>query len=82
MCGIFRVGEIDPESVTAEKRRLRCARRPDERELIKALLASRRWSESAAETLEPQRVRPICWKQHDSRICGTNSTTFSNKRKM
>jgi arginyl-tRNA synthetase len=56
MCGIFRVGEIDPESVTAESVDFDLLNEPDERELIKALLDFPTLVESAAETLEPQRV--------------------------
>jgi arginyl-tRNA synthetase len=56
MCGIFRVGEIDPESVTAENVDFEVLSEPDERELIKALLDFPSVVESAAETLEPQRV--------------------------
>jgi arginyl-tRNA synthetase len=56
MCGIFRVGEIDPESVTAENVDFDVLNEPDERELIKALLDFPALVESAAETLEPQRV--------------------------
>jgi arginyl-tRNA synthetase len=56
MCGIFRVGEIDLESVTAENVDFDLLSEPDERELIKALLDFPALVESAAETLEPQRV--------------------------
>jgi arginyl-tRNA synthetase len=56
MCGIFRVGEIDPESVTAENVNFDVLNEPEEQELIKALLDFPAVVESAAETLEPQRV--------------------------
>ena len=56
MCGIFRVGEIDPESVSADNVDFDVLSEPDERELIKALLDFPALVESAAETLEPQRV--------------------------
>jgi arginyl-tRNA synthetase len=56
MCGIFRVGEIDPESVTAENVNFDVLNEPEEQELIKALLDFPALVESAAETLEPQRV--------------------------
>jgi arginyl-tRNA synthetase len=56
MCGIFRVGEIDPESVSGENVDYDVLSEPDERELIKALLDFPALVESAAETLEPQRV--------------------------
>jgi arginyl-tRNA synthetase len=56
MCGIFRVGEIDPESVSAENVSFDVLNEPEEQELIKALLDFPVLVESAAETLEPQRV--------------------------
>jgi arginyl-tRNA synthetase len=56
MCGIFRVGEIDPQSVTAENVNFDVLNEPEEQELIKALLDFPAVVESAAETLEPQRV--------------------------
>jgi arginyl-tRNA synthetase len=56
MCGIFRVGEIDPDSVTAENVNFDVLNEPEEQELIKALLDFPAVVESAAETLEPQRV--------------------------
>ena len=56
MCGIFRVGDIDPASVSAEGAPLDVLTEPEEQELIKALLDFPAIVESAAETLEPQRV--------------------------
>ena len=56
MCGIFRVGEIDPESVSADDAPLDVLTEAEEQELIKALLDFPALVESAAETLEPQRV--------------------------
>jgi arginyl-tRNA synthetase len=56
MCGIFRVGEIDPASVTADGARLEVLTEPEEQELIKALLDFPALVESAAETLEPHRI--------------------------
>jgi arginyl-tRNA synthetase len=56
MCGIFRVGEIDPESVTADNVNFDVLDEPEEQELIKALLDFPAVVESAAETLEPQRM--------------------------
>ena len=56
MCGIFRVGELDPESVTAANVNFDVLNEPEEQELIKALLDFPAVVESAAETLEPQRV--------------------------
>jgi arginyl-tRNA synthetase len=56
MCGIFRVGEIDPATVTADGARLEVLTEPEEQELIKALLDFPALVESAADTLEPHRV--------------------------
>jgi arginyl-tRNA synthetase len=56
MCGIFRVGEIDPASVAAVGAPLEVLTEPDEQELIKALLDFPALVESAAETLEPHRI--------------------------
>ena len=56
MCGIFRVGEIDPESVSADGAPLEVLTEPEEQELIKALLDFPALVESAAETLEPHRI--------------------------
>jgi arginyl-tRNA synthetase len=56
MCGIFRVGGIDPESVSGDNVSLDLLRETDELELIKALLDFPALVESAAETLEPHRI--------------------------
>jgi arginyl-tRNA synthetase len=56
MCGIFRVGEIDPASVSADDIDFDVLREPEEQELIKALLDFPGLVESAAETLEPHRI--------------------------
>jgi len=56
MCGIFRVGGIDPESVSADNVNFELLSEPDELELIKALLDFPALVESAAESLEPHRV--------------------------
>ncbi len=56
MCGIFRVGEVDPQSVTGEGIRFDLLRELEEQELIKALLDFPELVESAAATLEPHRV--------------------------
>ncbi|MGI8400023.1 MAG: arginine--tRNA ligase [Gemmatimonadaceae bacterium] len=56
MCGIFRVGEIDPESVAADEATLAVLTEPEEQELIKALADLPTLVESAAETLEPHRI--------------------------
>jgi arginyl-tRNA synthetase len=56
MCGIFRVGEIDFETVSADNVSFDVLSEPEEQELIKALLDFPSVVESAAETLEPQRI--------------------------
>jgi arginyl-tRNA synthetase len=56
MSGIFRVGEIDPLSITAEDADLSILELPEEQELIKALLDYPRLVADAAEALEPHRV--------------------------
>ena len=56
MCGIFRVGEVDPESVSGENVPFDVLREPEEQELIKALLDFPELVESAASTLEPHRI--------------------------
>jgi arginyl-tRNA synthetase len=56
MCGIFRVGGIDPASVTADDAPLDVLTEPEEQELIKALVDFPELVESAGETLEPHRI--------------------------
>ncbi|HVS61366.1 MAG TPA: arginine--tRNA ligase [Gemmatimonadaceae bacterium] len=56
MCGIFRVGEIDPASVSADDAPFELLTEPEEQELIKALVDFPALVESAAETLEPHRI--------------------------
>ena len=56
VCGIFRVGEIDPASVTGEGVDLGILSQPAELELIKALLDFPAVVRGAAEALEPHRV--------------------------
>lgn len=56
MCGIFRVGEIDPASVLTIKADLSLLREAAERELIKALLDFPRTVAAAADALEPHRI--------------------------
>jgi len=56
MCGIFRVGEIDPSSVSADGVDFAVLSEPEEQALIKALLDFPGLVESAAETLEPHRI--------------------------
>jgi arginyl-tRNA synthetase len=54
--GIFRVGEIDPESVTGVDVDLSVLTLPEEQELMKALLDYPSLIAGAAEALEPHRV--------------------------
>ena len=56
MCGIFRVGGIDPALVTGEGVRFEVLSEPEEQALIKALVDFPALVESAAETLEPHRI--------------------------
>ena len=56
MCGIFRVGEVDAESVSADAATLAVLTEPEEQELIKALADFPTLVESSAETLEPHRI--------------------------
>src|SRR4051812_28092297 len=56
MCGIFRVGGIDPASVTRNSVKFDVLSEPEEQQLIKALLDFPALVESAAETLEPHRI--------------------------
>ncbi len=56
MCGIFRVGGVDPQAVSVEGIRFDVLREPEEQELIKALLDFPELVVSAAETLEPHRI--------------------------
>src|SRR5499427_1349518 len=54
--GIFRVGEIDPESITGVDVDLSVLTLPEEQELMKALLDYPSLVAGAAEALEPHRV--------------------------
>jgi arginyl-tRNA synthetase len=56
LSGIFRVGEIDPETITPHGVRWECLAEPEERELIKLLLDWPKLVHGAAEALEPHRV--------------------------
>ena len=56
MCGIFRVGEIDRESFTADGVDLSVLREVEEQELIKALADFPQAVAGAAESLEPHRI--------------------------
>ena len=56
MSGIFRVGGVDPESVSPDAITFDVLREPEEQALIKALLDFPELIEAAAEALEPHRV--------------------------
>ncbi|HEX7019094.1 MAG TPA: arginine--tRNA ligase, partial [Gemmatimonadaceae bacterium] len=56
MSGIFRVGEIDPGSITGVDVDLSVLTLPEEQEVVKALLDFPSLIASAADALEPQRV--------------------------
>ncbi|HEU4787509.1 MAG TPA: arginine--tRNA ligase [Gemmatimonadaceae bacterium] len=56
MSGIFRVGEIDPASITGDGADLSVLSLPEEQELIKALLDYPALVAGAAQALEPHRV--------------------------
>ena len=56
MSGIFRVGEIDPASITGDDVELSVLTLPEEQELIKALLDYPALVTGAAQALEPHRV--------------------------
>jgi arginyl-tRNA synthetase len=56
LSGIFRVGEIDPATITAEGVDFAQLALPEEAELMKALLDFPKTVASAAETLEPHRI--------------------------
>jgi arginyl-tRNA synthetase len=56
MSGIFRVGEIDPASITGDDVDLSVLELPEEKELMKALLDFPALIAGAAEALEPHRV--------------------------
>jgi arginyl-tRNA synthetase len=56
LSGIFRVGEIDPDKITADGVRWECLAEHEERELIKLLLDWPKLVQGAAAALEPHRV--------------------------
>ncbi|HJR63573.1 MAG TPA: arginine--tRNA ligase [Gemmatimonadaceae bacterium] len=56
MCGIFRVGGIDPSGITGQGVALDALGEPEEKALIKALLDFPGLVSGAAESLEPHRV--------------------------
>ena len=69
MCGIFRVGEIDATTVTAQDVDLSVLAEPAEQELIKQLLDFPIVVQSAAEQLEPHRV--ASWLLESARAAHT-----------
>ncbi len=69
MCGIFRVGEIDAATVTANDVDLAVLAEPAEQELIKQLLDFPSVVQSAAEHLEPHRV--AAWLLETARAAHT-----------
>ncbi len=56
MCGIFRVGGIDPEAISVDDVDFGVLAEPEEKELIKALLDFPALIAGAAEALEPHRI--------------------------
>jgi arginyl-tRNA synthetase len=56
MCGIFRVGGIDPETIIPDEVDFGVLREREEQELIKALVDFPDLVESAAQSLEPHRI--------------------------
>jgi len=56
MCGIFRVGEVDPASVTGANVDLGVLAEPAEQELVRQLLDFPAIVHGAAEALEPHRI--------------------------
>jgi len=56
LSGIFRVGEIDPATITADGVKWECLTEEAERELVSSLLDYPRLVAGAAEALEPHRV--------------------------
>ncbi len=56
VCGIFRVGEVDPASITGDGVNWSVLDTPEERELVKAILDWPAFVALAAENLEPHRV--------------------------
>ena len=76
MCGIFRVGGVDPESIAPDDVNFAVLREPEEQDLIKALVAFPELVASAAESLEPHR---ICSRRRGSLTSGTTSITCSSR---
>jgi arginyl-tRNA synthetase len=56
LSGIFRVGEVDPRTITGDGVDWTALAEPEERELVKSLLEWPAFVASAAESLEPHRV--------------------------
>lgn len=56
LSGIFRVGEIDAETITVDGVRWECLAEPEERELIKLLLDWPKLAQGAVDSLEPHRI--------------------------
>jgi arginyl-tRNA synthetase len=56
LCGIFRVGAIDPATLSSESVDFDALVEPEERELVKALLDFPSLLAGAAEALEPHRI--------------------------
>ncbi|MEQ1693004.1 MAG: arginine--tRNA ligase [Gemmatimonas sp.] len=69
MCGIFRVGEIDATTVSADGVDLAVLAEPAEQELIKQLLDFPAMVRGAAENLEPHRM--AAWLQETARAAHT-----------
>lgn len=69
MCGIFRVGEIDASTVSADGVDLAVLSEPAEQELIKQLLDFPATVKGAAENLEPHRV--AAWLLETARTAHT-----------
>ena len=69
MCGIFRVGEVDATTVSADGVDLGVLDQPAEIELIKQLLDFPSTVRSAAESLEPHRIAG--WLQETARTAHT-----------
>ena len=69
LSGIFRVGEIDPATVTGEGVDWSALDQPEERELVKALLDWPTLVANAAEAAEPHRV--ASWLLETARMVHT-----------
>jgi arginyl-tRNA synthetase len=56
VCGIFRVGDVDPATITGDGVNWAVLDTPEERELVKAILDWPAFVAGAAEVLEPHRI--------------------------